>query len=151
MKTKLLLYSWLLLNLAGVYFCVSTSIPTVIASILVWINVLLVTISYVMGLLHVFLMISLFASSVFWVGTHAYAQWGYTKFVAYPLYGITLIGILVLLRNKRKFEINEPKPWVKKWVVWIKRMFGVKETEMNALEFILGDEEIDCKYPNQPD
>ncbi|MDT3417150.1 hypothetical protein QO009_003045 [Brevibacillus aydinogluensis] len=138
---KIAIFLWLLLNAAGAYFSFQIPYPTDLPIWIIGANLILLGIGYLMGWMGVSLVLSTFYSVIGWVGAKSFSMWGYTKLVAYPMYLMAGVITLILLIFRRRFVKEAPEPWVT-------TIFPKKRREINALDFVIGDEVIDCEYPN---
>ncbi len=112
------------------------SMPSILPVIMIVANLLVVAISYLLGWMRVGLVASLFYSVMMWVGSQTYELWGYTEWVAYPMYGVMILMAFFFLAFRRRFEKKEP-------VALIQRL--IRPKEKNSVWFVLGDEKIDSE------
>ncbi|CAI8942328.1 membrane hypothetical protein [Brevibacillus sp. IT-7CA2] len=143
MKKQIFISLWVLLNLIGAYFSLEIDLPSILPLIAIGGSVLLLLASYLLGWMGTGIVASLFYSVTMWMGEQAFEQWGYTKWASYPMYVLLILVTIVFVIFRRRFVRHEPVMWVEKLLKRIK-----KRPDINALHFSLGEEDIDCEYPN---
>lgn len=136
MKKQIIISLWLLLNLVGAYLSLRIHMPSVLPTLMIGANLLVVAASYLFGWMGAGVVASLFYSTMWWIGTEAFERWGYTKWVAYPMYGVLVIVSLILLTFRRRFIRNEPVPFVRRLI---------RPKQIKSVLFVLGDEQIDLE------